>query len=214
MRHLRMSITALSAAALLLGTTAATASAAPSPATLTTGAWSDGFEEPVVPAPQPFTYMAAGQSFGPWTVGGGSVDLVSDRLWDAAEGDQSVDLSGGAPGSISRTVPTLPLTTYVVTYKLAGNTGGPSPVVKTGDVRVNGALIDDLTFDTTGRGPRDMGWEQRTAYFTTVLHTSATLTFTSTTPGNRGPAVDDVTIRSCLLVLCLHKGPQLSPHSG
>ncbi|MGW8485461.1 hypothetical protein [Streptomyces sp. NPDC055886] len=101
-----MPITALSAAALLLGTTAETASAAPSSATLTTRVWSDGFEQPVVPAPQPFTGIAAGQSFGPWTVTGGSVDLVSDR-----------------------------------------------------------------------------------------------------------PAVDDVTIRSCLLVLCLHKGTQLSPHS-
>lgn len=212
MRVLRMPITALSAAALLLGTTVATASAAPSSATLTTRVWSDGFEQPVVPAPQPFTGIAADQTFGPWTVTGGSVDLVSDRFWDAAEGDQSVDLSGGAPGSISRTVPALPLTTYVVTYKLAGNTGA-APVVKTGEVRVNGALIDDLTFDTTGRGPRDMGWEQRTAYFTTVLDTSATVTFTSTTAGLHGPAVDDVTIRSCLLVLCLHKGTQLSPHS-
>ncbi|MFB6700873.1 DUF642 domain-containing protein [Streptomyces rubiginosohelvolus] len=201
----------MSAAALLLGTTAATASAAPSPATPTTRVWSDGFEQPVVLAPQPFTGIA-GQTFGPWTVTSGSVDLVSDRFWDAAEGDQSVDLSGGAPGSISQTVPALPLTTYVVTYKLAGNTGA-APVVKTGEVRVNGVLIDDLTFDTTGRGPRDMGWEQRIAYFTTVLDTSATLTFTSTTTGFHGPAVDDVTIRSCLLVLCLHKGTQLGPHS-
>lgn len=61
-----------------------------------------------------------------------------------------------------------PLTTYVVTYKLAGNT---------------------------------------------VLDTSATLTFTSTTTGLHGPAVDDVTIQSCLLVLCPHKGTQLRPHS-
>lgn len=209
MRHLRTSVTAVCATVLSAAVLVpATASAAPAPApgagagTFTTGVvWADGFEEPVVPAPQPFTGHPAGGTVGAWTVGTGSVDLVSDRLWDAAEGRQSVDLSGNGPGSISRTVPTHPLTTYVVTYRLAGNSGRP-PAVKTGELRVDGAVVDDLTFDTTGRTPRAMGWEQRTVYFTTLLRTSATLTFSSTTESNGGPVVDDVTVRSCLLVLC------------
>ncbi|WP_187283339.1 hypothetical protein [Streptomyces sp. t39] len=41
----------------------------------------------------------------------------------------------------------------------------------------------------------------RTPHFATVLRTSATLTFTGTTPGDRGPVADDVTFRSRLLVL-------------
>ncbi|MEU0158065.1 hypothetical protein ABZ154_04265 [Streptomyces sp. NPDC006261] len=47
-----------------------------------------------------------------------------------------------------------------------------------------------------------MGYVQQTAAFTTLLQTSATLTFASTTPGYAGPVIDDVVIQSCLPVLC------------
>ncbi|MET8500693.1 DUF642 domain-containing protein [Streptomyces microflavus] len=168
---------------------------------LTTGLLSGGFETPAVPPPTPFTVHTAGQTLGPWTVGGDSVDLVSDRLWDAAGGHQSVDLSGNAPGSVSQTVPTLPLTSYIVRFKLAGNVAQP-PAVKKGGVRVNGAVVRTFSVDSAGRGFRDMGYVQQTAVFTTLLHTSATLTFASTTPGYAGPVIDDVVVQSCLLVLC------------
>lgn len=206
----------LSAAVLLLCATApASASASASEAAsaavervddaaterLTTGLLSGGFETPAVPPPTPFTVHTAGQTLGPWTVGGDSVDLVSDRFWDAAGGHQSVDLSGNAPGSVSQTVPTLPLTSYIVRFKLAGNVAQP-PAVKKGEFRVNGAVVRTFSFDSAGRGFRDMGYVQQTAVFTTLLHTSATLTFASTTPGYAGPVIDDVVVQSCLLVLC------------
>jgi len=41
-----------------------------------------------------------------WTVGGNSIDLVGENYWDAEDGDQSVDLSGAAPGSVSQAVAT------------------------------------------------------------------------------------------------------------
>ncbi|WP_327111062.1 hypothetical protein OG206_00705 [Streptomyces sp. NBC_01341] len=100
MRSLRTPESALSATAialLLLGSIAtATASATPhaddtAVRTYTTGVSSGSFESPLVPAPAPFTDFTAGQSIGAWTVGGDSVDLVSRRTWDAADGDQSVD---------------------------------------------------------------------------------------------------------------------------
>lgn len=204
----------LSAAVLLLCATAPASAAASASASaavqraddaaterLTTGLLSGGFETPAVPPPTPFTVHTAGQTLGPWTVGGDSVDLVSDRLWDAAGGHQSVDLSGNAPGSVSQTVPTLPLTSYIVRFKLAGNVAQP-PAVKKGEFRVNGAVVRTFSFDSAGRGFRDMGYVQQTAVFTTLLHTSATLTFASTTPGYAGPVIDDVVVQSCLLVLC------------
>ncbi|MFJ7059160.1 DUF642 domain-containing protein [Streptomyces microflavus] len=169
--------------------------------TFPTGLLSGGFENPVVPPPTLFTVHTAGQTLAPWTVGGDSVDLVSDRLWDAAGGHQSVDLSGNAPGSVSQTVATLPLTSYIVRFKLAGNVAQP-PAVKKGEFRVNGAVVRTFSFDGTGRGFRDMGYVQQTAVFTTLLHTSATLTFASTTPGYAGPVIDDVVVQSCLLVIC------------
>ncbi|MFJ8404848.1 DUF642 domain-containing protein [Streptomyces microflavus] len=206
----------LSAAVLLLCATAPASASAAAPASaseaaprvddaaterFTTGLLSGGFETPAVPPPTPFTVHTAGQTLGPWTVGGDSVDLVSDRFWDAAGGHQSVDLSGNAPGSVSQTVPTLPLTSYIVRFKLAGNVAQP-PAVKKGEFRVNGAVVRTFSFDSAGRGFRDMGYVQQTAVFTTLLHTSATLTFASTTPGYAGPVIDDVVVQSCLLVLC------------
>ncbi|MFD5919050.1 DUF642 domain-containing protein [Kitasatospora sp. NPDC058201] len=202
---------AVTTAGLLLTATAGTAAAAPAapPAAgaaataVAAVAFSDGgFESPVVPAPAPFTDYLGGQTFGPWTVGGDSADLTSDRLWDVAEGHQSLDLNGSTTGSVSQTFPVAPLTTYLVTFKLAGNPVW-APALKTGQVRVNGTTVLDFAFDVSGHGLRSMGYVEQTTAFTNLLGTSATLTFASTTPGYGGPVIDDVKVRSCLLVLCL-----------
>jgi hypothetical protein len=49
-------------------------------------------------------YDAGSTAMPGWTVGGNSVDLVGESYWQAEDGDQSVDLSGSAPGSVSQTV--------------------------------------------------------------------------------------------------------------
>ncbi|MFF5898549.1 DUF642 domain-containing protein [Streptomyces argenteolus] len=199
MRPLQLSA-ALFAAALLLtaaSTTTASAHARTVPADVADG----GFEVPVVPAPAPFTDVLGGQAVGAWAVGGDSVDVTSDRLWDAAEGSQSLDLNGSTSGSVSQVIPTLPLTSYVVSFELAGNPAW-APALKTGELRVDGALVKTFGFDVTGRHFRDMGWTRQTAVFTNLLKSSVTLTFTSTSPGPGGPVVDDVKVRGCLLVLC------------
>jgi choice-of-anchor C domain-containing protein len=211
MRPLRLSATVLSATALLVTATAAVAGPvqasdtagrdrAASPATA--GQLADGsFEAPVVPGT--FTEPVAGQSLGPWTVGGDSVDLNSSRQWDAADGQQSLDLNGRAPGSVSQPIATFPLTTYIVTFQLAGNPDA-GPALKTGTLQVDGAPVRNFSFDTTGRSRRAMGYVQETATFTTLLDPSVTLTFASTTPGAYGPVIDDVQVRNCLLVVCLN----------
>ncbi|WP_299540337.1 DUF642 domain-containing protein [uncultured Streptomyces sp.] len=216
MHPLHRSALVLSAAALLVS-----AAAVPATAAVPDGAGAilhlfdpevldSGFESPVVPPPAPFTMYAAGQSVGPWAVGGDTVDLVSDRLWDAAEGDQSLDLNGIGPGSVSQRISTLPLTSYVVTFELAGNPG-PGPDVKTGELLVDGAVLTSFSFDTAPHDFRSMGYEKQTAVFTTLLDTSVTLTFASTNPSAGGPVIDDVRVRSCLLVLCPHTHPT-HPH--
>ncbi|MEU8568919.1 choice-of-anchor C family protein [Streptomyces pathocidini] len=153
------------------------------------------FEYPIAQA-NSFTTYKAGQSIGPWTVGGGGVDLVDDGLWQAAEGDQSVDLNASAPGSVSQTFTTTPGKTYTVTYALAGNSGG-APAVKTGRVLVDGQNIQDFSFDTTGKTPARMGYIKRQVTFVATAATT-TLEFASTTPGSAyGPAIDDVQVTSC-----------------
>ncbi|GIG92229.1 DUF642 domain-containing protein [Plantactinospora endophytica] len=168
----------------------------PSPASAAV-VFADGFENPVIF--NDFTTFAAGQQLGPWTVAAGTVDLTRD--WQHAEGNQSLDLNGYSPGAVARSLPTTVLTTYRVRFALAGNPDN-GPVVTSGTVTANGQTIDDLTFDTTGQSPSDMGYVYRTAYFTNVLSHSTTLRFTSTTPGAFGPVVDAVRVESCLLVVC------------
>jgi choice-of-anchor C domain-containing protein len=209
MRALRLGAAISSAAIALLAATTVLAgpvqAAAPSVRDTSAvpgavGQLSDGgFETPVVSSGS-FSEYADGQSLGAWSVGG-SVDLNSGRQWQAADGDQSLDLNGDAPGSVSQTLSTLPLTTYVVTYDLAGNPDS-GPAVKTGALRVNGAVLQNFTFDTTGRSRAAMGYVRRTAEFTTLLDTSVTLTFAGTNPGAYGPVIDAVHVDGCLLVLC------------
>ena len=203
MHPLHLSAAALSAAVLLLTAISTAASARTHDTTHTTVTDIDGggFETPVVPAPSPFSTYLGGQALGPWTAGGHSVDLTSDRLWDAAEGHQSLDLNGSTSGSVSQEIPVLPLTSYVVSFELAGNPAW-APALKTGELRVDGAPVKAFAFDITGHDFRDMGYTRRTAVFTNLLKTSVTLTFASTSPGFGGPVIDDVRVRSCLLVLC------------
>ncbi|MFE9096670.1 choice-of-anchor C family protein [Streptomyces sp. NPDC007264] len=164
-----------------------------------TTAFSNGsFETPIV-APNVFQTFVPGQDMGLWQVESGTVDLVDNSYWQAAEGNQSVDLNGGGPGAVSQTFTTKPGTKYTVTYDLAGNpVVDPtySPPVKTGKALIDGQTFQDFTFDTTGKTPTNMGYVTR--QFTFVANnTSTKLTFAGTNVGSHGPVIDDVRVQSC-----------------
>ncbi|MFJ2861936.1 choice-of-anchor C family protein [Kitasatospora sp. NPDC087314] len=152
------------------------------------------FESPKVPA-NSFTELTAGQSIGPWRVTSGSVDLIGAGFWQAAEGDQSVDLNGSNTGAVAQTFTTVPGATYSVTYALAGNPAA-APAVKTGRVLVDGQDFQDFSFDITGKTPAAMGYVGRQLSFV-AQGASTTLTFASTTTGAAGPVVDDVQVKEC-----------------
>ncbi|MGC4943809.1 choice-of-anchor C family protein [Kribbella sp. DT2] len=173
----------------LVALTASPASAAP--------VFANGFEDP--PLSVGFKQYVAGEQFGGWTVASGTVDVVT--YWENAEGLQSLDLNGTAEGSVARTLPAQLLTTYKVTFAVAGNPEG-LPTVKSGKVAVNGQQVDAFTFSTAGKNIRNMGWVYRSFYFTNLLSTSSVLRFTSTSPSIWGPVLDDVKVESCLLILC------------
>jgi choice-of-anchor C domain-containing protein len=181
----------------LVALTASPASAAP--------VLTNGFENPVLSVD--FQDYVAGQQFGGWTVTAGSVDLTTD--WQDAEGRQSLDLNGSSPGAVARTIPTQLLTTYKVTYALAGNSEGP-PALKSGRVSVNAQQVDTFTFDVTGKSNANMGWTYRTFYFTNLLSGAATLEFAGTSAQAWGPVIDDVKVESCLLILCPASAPQVN----
>ncbi|MEU8815714.1 DUF642 domain-containing protein [Actinoplanes sp. NPDC048796] len=168
-------------------------------AVLLAATFAGGFEQPYVDGA--YYRYAAGTQLGPWTVTRGDVDLASNALWQVTEGRQNLDLDGGQQGAVATTFPTEPLLTYRISYDLAGNYAGP-PAVKTGELRVNGKLIQPLSFDTTGKTATNMGFVRRTAYVL-AKGTSFTLEFASTTtPAGYGPVIDDVRVDPCLLIIC------------
>ncbi|CAL9586271.1 choice-of-anchor C family protein [Streptomyces albus] len=168
---------------------------APGAALAAPTALDDGsFEYPVAPA-NSFNALKAGQTIGPWSVDSGSVDHIGKGFWQAADGDQSVDLNGGGPGKVSQTIRTTAGKTYTVSYALAGNPEG-NQGLRTGRVLVDGQNFQDFSFDTTGKTRANMGYVGRQVTFVATGATT-TLSFASTSAtGAYGPVIDDVRVKS------------------
>ncbi|MDT9685886.1 choice-of-anchor C family protein [Streptomyces sp. TRM76323] len=179
--------------------TAGTAMALASPASAASRFDDGSFEYPTAPA-NSFTTLSSGQSIGPWRVTSGAVDLIGAGFWQAAEGDQSVDLNATQPGTVSQTFTTTAGKKYTVTYSLAANPAG-GPAVKTGRVLVDGQNFQDFSFDSTGKTRAAMGYVTRQVTFVANGPTT-TLGFASTVPGAYGPVVDDVRVDTCCACCC------------
>jgi choice-of-anchor C domain-containing protein len=191
--RLRRILTAGITAALVLPAVTASAATPSGPI------FQDGFESPVVAGQ--FQQFPTGARIGPWTVTSGNVDLATTRLWQSPEGRQNLDLDGNANGAVSTTIATRPLTTYRVTFKLAGNPAA-GPLIKSGEVRANGRTVQRFTFDTHLTSLSRMGFTTSTV-FVFSLSDKLTLQFASTTqPAGWGPVIDDVRVDSCLVILC------------
>ncbi len=148
---------------------------------------------------------AGSTQLGPWTITSGSVDWIS-TYWAPASGSKSIDLAGREPGTISQTVATTAGKTYVVSFMLAGNTDSANnpaggPAVKTLSVAATGSAPATYTFDTTGKTPTSMGWTAKTYSFR-ATGPSTTVTFTNTSAGYYGAALDQIEVdcpdRRCL----------------
>lgn len=188
------------AAAVTVGMMASAGTATAAPAQAANGFVDGGFESGAAPAGSFARYFAPA-TVGGWTVTQNSVDLSGAGFWENADGDQSLDLDGAAhPGGVAQTFGVLPLLKYRISYHLAGNPAS-GPAVKTGQVLVNGNVIQNFSFDITGKTFTDMGYVLKRTHF---LATSpyATLEFRSTTGSGYGPVIDAVHVDSCLLVIC------------
>lgn len=189
---------AAAAAAVAVGMTATAGTASATPL----NGFTDGGFENVTATPGAFDRYFAPASIGVWTVTQGSVDLIGAGFWESVDGGQSVDLDGAfAPGGVAQTFDTVPLLKHRVTYHLAGNPDA-GPAIKTGQVLVNGDVLQNFSFDVTGRTFTDMGYVGKHTYFF-ATSPSATLEFRSTTGSGYGPVIDAVRVESCLLVICV-----------
>jgi choice-of-anchor C domain-containing protein len=151
---------------------------------------------------QGFVDLLAGSSTIPdWTIGGDSVDLTNNH-WQAEDGSQSVDLAGGAPGSLSQTVTTVPGQTYTLSWWMAGNPDNGAGI-KTMDVYWDGSLVDQPSFNTAGHTDASMGWVEEQVNLT-ARSTSTTVEFAdASSPDSAfGATLDNVVLLPASLPSC------------
>jgi choice-of-anchor C domain-containing protein len=140
----------------------------------------------------PWTTLGPGSTdLTGWTIESGTVDWISTNR-SASEGSRSIDLSGDGPGVLSQSLATTAGNTYTVSFDLSGNPAC-GPAMKTLTVGATGAQSTAFSFDFVAAGATlsDMKWAKQTYAFV-ATGTTATLTFTSTTGGICGPALDNV----------------------
>ncbi|MCK9593468.1 MAG: DUF642 domain-containing protein [Methanoregula sp.] len=127
-----------------------------------------------------------------WTIGG-TVDVIRN-YWAPHSGDQSLDLAGNEPGTISQTIDVGTNQICSVSFYMAGNPDQQGE--KTLDVNFGGNAPRSFTFDTTGHSKgsiESMGWELKTA--SGLLASGSTvLEFVDTGTGPWGPALDDISV--------------------
>jgi choice-of-anchor C domain-containing protein len=139
------------------------------------------------------TLNAPSTAIDGWTVTAGSVDWIG-TYWQPQEPRMSLDLDGNAAGTITQTFATTANNTYVVQFWLSGNPDGGLGT-KTLTVNATGGSTDSYSFVVTSTVSREnMGWLLQSAYTFVATSASTTLTFTSTTAGAYGPALDNVTV--------------------
>ncbi len=153
------------------------------------------FESGPSPGPAFLNLSAPSTLISGWTVTPSNIDYVGP-MWEASEGVRSLDLNGNAAGGVQQDLTTIPGSTYLVRFDLAGNTGGP-PAVKTMAASAVGANLgtvsETFSFDITDRGPQAMGWVTEQLQFT-AADSLTTLTFASLISGFFGPTLDNVVV--------------------
>ena len=163
-------------------------------------AFSDSFESVVLPGSQIFQNFTAGSSFGGWTVGGLSVDVVNGAgiSVPASNGAQAVDLFGIGPGSISRVVTLVPGQAYSLTFDYRANFNDVAPPAALGGQYLAQVSVGQelpRTFGITESDAR-AGWKSSTINFTTTT-AQTVLSFTGLVGGGAfygGVMIDNVTV--------------------
>jgi choice-of-anchor C domain-containing protein len=135
-----------------------------------------------------------------WIVVGGSIDWIQNSIWQASDGDRSLDLGGtishadGALGGVAQDLSTIVGQTYIVTFDLAGNPAG-GPAIKQMEISA-GLASQVFTSDTTGMtytSGMDLSWETHQWSFV-AEDTTTTLMFRNLVNSSYGPALDNVNV--------------------
>jgi hypothetical protein len=125
-------------------------------------------------------------TFGPWTVSTGSIDMLNSYPGLAAHGGtKNLDMDGGtnAAGTINRTFTATAGVTYTLTYYYAGNQRGGSPDTMTVSLGLNSVTHSNVA--------SSQGYTLGTVSWTASNSGTANVTFATTGGDNVGILLDD-----------------------
>jgi len=151
-----------------------------------------GFETPVVDSPNGFVGVDSHGTIGAWTVTAGNVDLVGN-YWTAAEGKQSVDLSGDLNGTIMQSIAVTP-GTYLLTFNLSGNPDGGA------DTKLLQVYFGDMTqmfsYGTGANSRGSMNWASESWSFDVLTGGPTALIFREANDSDTpyGAVLDNVSL--------------------
>ncbi len=130
-------------------------------------------------------YTTETATFAGWTVTSGSVDWIG-TYWTAPGGNNSIDLDGNSPGTLSQSL-TLAPGLYNVTFDLSANRDGGA-LVKYVDVSLGNAAAQQVSFSQA-----TAGWITETLTFNVTSGTN--LVFASADAGGPyGAALANVSV--------------------
>jgi len=155
-----------------------------------------GFETPATAPGASDTFSAGSTAMAPWVIVSGSVDVVNTGYWPSFAGQNSIDLAGVSPGTISQTFATTAGTQYELSFRYANNGDVLNAgLVAKASVTVSGsASLLSNTITHTGSTLANMNYTQFTQAFTADA-SSATLRFTDTTGNNvAGTVLDEMSV--------------------
>ncbi|MFN7736430.1 MAG: choice-of-anchor C family protein, partial [Pirellula sp.] len=135
---------------------------------------------------------SSGATFGGWTVTAGSVELIGTYWQSSPTGGRSIDMDGGAPGTIQQTLTTVVGNTYQVRFLMSAN--GAGVVTKALEASAAGTTNDFTITTASTHSTTAMDWQER--FFTfTASSTSTTLQFKSLSPsGAQGAVLAEVVV--------------------
>jgi choice-of-anchor C domain-containing protein len=143
-----------------------------------------------------------------WEIVGHSVDYCGWGLWQASDGNYSIDLDGRGAGGVQQTINTIPGKNYLVTFDLTGHgylsagTERPMTVTAAGQ---SAEFIGISTGDT-----QNMNYQPQTWQFT-ATDTTTTIEFYSTIGDSLGAVIDRVSVAQ---IIGFQRGHTVELESG
>lgn len=136
--------------------------------------------------------LAGSSNLTGWTIEGAGI-VHTGNYWQAARGNQSVELNYLASGGISQQVAIERGSTYLLEFDLSGEPDIGVPI-KQLQIFWGNELVRTVSFDTTGYSRANMGWKHFSFVLPALTADTAILKFFGSTPttGNGGVAIDNV----------------------